>query len=449
VNRTPQARSRRAWALIGGALLLGGGFASTPAFAGDSASTGASVGGSATAPNIECGWALPDANKDWSGATKMQYLNDDTPLVGAGSPCVATTDGTEEATMPTPYNTRLIDIKPNAHDEPTQAYVELWGAIDTTNASPSVYFDVYHPDGTQKTQIDAAKYASSANPAACAGPPGMFTATQTTGQLTAGAVAAIQAECQTQAKQLYYGAFGISKHQPWGLYKIVLTAAAASGSSSTKTFFIYVMPFSNLEKDFTSVSFGAVTANSHFETNTGNFTFDGVDNASNQAYSVRNTGNAGIGLGIKFASMCLDSLPNNSVSCTDNKRIDHFDGKFGVGTTLNLQSIGNVSLGSSLISDLASEAKPAPYGPVNNFDNDYKRTLCPNDVGKLEFSIWTENIQAGSYSAANGVQLVARTLSEPASLCATDNGSVYPANRGLPASAIVTTPKSTNHWPVV
>ncbi len=448
MNRTPQARSRRAWALIGGALLLGGGFASTPVFAADSASTGASVGGSINAPKIECAWALPDANKSWTGDTKMQYLDDDTPLVGAGSPCVATDDGTEEATMPTEYNTQLIDIQPNAHDLPTQAYVELWGAIDTSTAAARVYFDVYHPDGSQKTQIDASKFASSRTPGKCSGPRGMFGAAQSTGQLTSGAVAAIQAECQTQTKQLYYGAFGISKHQPWGRYKIVMSAFASGTKTSTMTFYIYVLPFSNFEKDFTSVQFGEVQPDAHIETGTGNFTFDGVDTPGNQAFSVRNTGNAGIGLGVRFASMCLDSLPDNAVSCTDLKRIDHFDAKFGVGTTLNLQSIGG-TLRSSVPSNLASEAKPAPFGAVAQFDNSIKRTLCPNDVGKLEFSIYTEGIQIGSYSAANGIQLVYRTLAEPSSQCPTDNGSVYPSNRGFPTSLLGPTPKSTDHWTIV
>ena len=442
VNTIQKTRLGRGWALVGGVALLGLGMVASPANA-QNASTGASVGGSATAPNIECAWALNDSNKTW--VDKMQYGNDDSPTTGAGSPCVPTTDGSDAATMPNPYNTVMIDVKPNAHDEPTQQYVELWGAIDTNNANPSVYFDVYHPDGTQKIQIDATKYASSANPAGCVGPSGMFGAAQTTGQLTAGAVTNIITECQNQTKQLWYGAFGISKHQPWGKYRITLTAAAAGGGAAVQTYFIYVLPFSNLEKDFTTVSFGSVGPNSHHVTGTGNFVFDGANNAANNRYSVRNTGNAGIALGVKFASMCLSTLLDNGVSCTDDKRIDQFDAKFGVGVAANLQSIGHVSLASALPSLLTSNAKPAPFGPEHQFDLDYKRTLCPNDVGKMEFSIWTENIQAGSYSAANGIQLVGR----PNPICATDLGSVYVANRGLPQFGDPATPISATHWPIV
>ena len=417
------------------------GMVASPANA-QNASTGASVGSSATAPHIECAWALNDANKTW--ADQMQYGNDDTPTVGAGSPCVATTDGTDEATMPNPYTTVMIDVKPNAHDEPTQQYVELWGALDTNNVNPAVYFDVYHPDGTQKVQIDATKYASSANPGNCVGPQGMFGAAQTTGQLTAGAVSAITVECQTQTKQLWYGAFGISKHQPYGRYRITLTAAAAGGGAEVQTYFINVLPFSNLEKDFATVNFGAVGPNSHYETGTGNFVFDSpANNAANNKYSVRNTGNAGIALGVKFASMCGDYLAGGS--CTDAKRIDQFDARFGVGFPVNLQSIGNVSLATAIPSNLASTANPAPFGNEAQFDATLARTLCPNDVGKMEFSIWTENIQAGAYSAPNGIQLVSR----PNAICPTDLGHVYTSNLGLPQFGAPATPISTTHWPAV
>ncbi len=439
VTTMRKTRVGRGWAVVGGVVLLGMGMVASPANA-QNASTGASVGGGATAPHIECAWALNDVNKTWNDV--MQYGNDDTPGVGAGSPCLATTDGSDEATMPSPYTTVMIDVKPNAHDEPTQAYVELWGALDTNNANPSVYFDVYHPDGTQKVQIDAKKYASSATPEYCGGPQGMFANAQTTGQLTAGAVSNIITECQNQTKQLWFGAFGISKHQPWGKYRITMTAAAAGGGAEVQTFYIYVLPFSNLEKDFTSVNFGAVGPNSHYVTGTGNFTFDGANNSTNNKYSVRNTGNAGIALGVKFASMCLSTLQENAVSCTDAKRIDQFDARFGVGVAANLQSIGSVSLATSIPSLLVSTANPAPFGPEAQFDAALARTLCPNDVGKMEFSIWTENIQGGAYSAANGIKIIAR----PNPLCPTDLGAVYVANRGLPQFGDPATPISTSHW---
>ncbi len=437
MRTTRQSRLGRGTALLAGVFLLEGGVLATPALADNQATTGATVGTSTSPPTIDCGWALNDFNHNW--ADYQQYGQDDAPSAGAGSPCVD--DGTLAAKMTAnPYLPKVIDIKPNAHDEPTQAYVELWGAVTSNNQNPIVYFDVYHPDGTLKKQVDARKYASSLNPDACAGPTGMFAATQATGQATADAVAVIIDHCKFQQKSLWYGAFGISKHQPSGLYKIVLHAASAGGAEATQTFYINVIPFMNLEKDFTSVTFGNVGPNSHYtQLGTGNFFFEGKDLAGNQYTSVRNTGNTGVGLGVKFASMCLST----AASCTNDKRIDHFDVKFGVGSLPNLLSLGSVDLATSLESHLYSDLKPAPLGPQHDFPLDFERTLCPNDVGKIEFSIWTENIQGGIYSAdPAGIQLVAR----PNPICLTDNGSVYPANRGLPQFGNPPTPVSNTHW---
>jgi hypothetical protein len=466
--KTIQTRRGRIVALAGGLTLLAGGFA-VPATAqslnsttGGNATTGATVGSGTTAPIIECAWALNDYNHNWNTTTaaprRMQYGNDDSPSVGAGSPCVD--DGFGQAKMTSnPYTTKVIDVKPNAHDEPSEQFVELWGGITSNNQNPSVYFDVYHPDGTLKKQIDAAKYASAAlddeeNPV-CDGPPGMFAAANATGQITYGAQSNMIGECRFQQKSFWYAAFGISKHQPNGLYRVVLTAAAAGGLKSTQTIYINVQGFMNLEKDFTNVSFGSVGINSHYTQNgTGNFNFEGADLPGNQMTSVRNTGNTGVALGVRFASMCLTT----AASCSDAKRIDHFDAKFGVGILPNLQSLGDTSLATALLSyndpaipggpNFLTDTLPAALGPQHNFDLDIKRTLCPNDVGKLEFSIWTENIEGGNYDSGNatGIQLVAR----PNPICLTDQGKVYPANLGTPQFGNPPTPFSSTHWaPIV
>jgi hypothetical protein len=448
--KTIQTRRGRIVAMAGGLTLLATGL-TVPAMAqttSQNATTGANVGGNATAPIIECAWALNDYNHDWTSSTAtpnlMQYGQDDTPTVSAGSPCID--DGAGQAKMVSnPYMTKVIDVKPNAHDVPTEQWVELWGAITSNNSNPNVYFDIYHPDTTLKVQVDATKYADSSTPARCAGPSGMFSAAQATGQLTYTATTNMQGECQFQQKSFWYGAFPISKHQPNGKYKIIMHAAAANGGESLQEFYINVVGFMNLEKDFTNVDFGPVAANSHYtQLGTGNFIFEGADLPGNQKTSVRNTGNSGVNLGVKFASMCLTT----AASCTDDKRIDHFDAKFGVGFLSNLESKGNVDLATSLVSDLASVAKPAPLGPQHNFKTDLARTLCPNDVGKLEFSIWTENIQSGNYNSGGGagIQLVA--VSNTA-LCPTDLGSVYTTNLGSPVFTYPpVVPTSTNHWAI-
>ncbi len=430
-------RMRRRLALLTGLALAVGGAAASPASAnsngGLDSGTTTDVGGTAQAPVIQCTWALTDIDHNWKSTPKMTYGLDDDPVVDAGFPCVD--NGAGGATMPNPYSSASMTVvRPNADDEPTEAYVELWGAVSSSNANPIVYFDVYHPDGSFKTQIDANQYANSSNPTACNGPTGMFQAALDNKELTSAAIANIKNECMYQQKGLYYGAFGISKHQPYGTYTIKMTAASAGGASTTSTILITVLPFYQLEKDFTTVNFGNVGPNSHYwQPTPGDFTWDGTNSPTNQKTSVRNTGNAGIGLDVRFASMCLTSAP----SCTDDKRIDHFDAKFGK-VLAGMQSQGNTSLATALISDLTSNAKPAPYGAWYPFDNDINRTLCPNDVAKIEFSIWTENIQAGTYSAIpNGVGLRAR----PNAICPTDNGGVYLAN-GYTGN----TPTSNSPW---
>lgn len=432
-------RMRRRLALLTGLALAVGGAAASPASAnsnnnnGLDAGTTTQVGGATQAPVIECTWALTDVDHSWKSTPKMTYGLDDNPVADAGFPCVD--DGAGGATMPNPYSAaNMTSVRPNADDLPTEAYVELWGAVSSSNANPIVYFDVYHPDGSLKVQIDATQYANSANPTACNGPAGMFQAALDNKELTSAAIANIKNECMYQQKGLYYGAFGISKHQPYGIYRIEMTAASAGGAATTQTIFIEVLPFYQLEKDFTTVDFGTVGPNSHFwQPTTGDFTWDGTNSSTNQNTSVRNTGNAGIGLDVRFASMCLTTAP----SCTDDKRIDHFDAKFGK-VIAGMQSMGHTGLASALQSNLASTNKPAPYGNWYSFDNDINRTLCPNDVAKIEFSIYTENIQAGTYSAIpNGIGLRAR----PNAKCPTDLGAPYMAN-GYTGD----TPTSTEHW---
>jgi hypothetical protein len=441
MTQTEQSRhrTRRRLALLTGLALVAGGAAASPASANgnggiDSGST-TDVGGNAQAPIIECSWALNDVDHNWKSTPKMTYGLDDDPVADAGFPCVD--DGAGAATMPSNYtSSSMIVVKPNADDDPSEAYVELWGAVSSSNANPIVYFDVYHPDGTLKAQIDATQYANSSNPSACDGPTGMFQAALDNKELTSAAIANIKDECRYQQKGLYYGAFGISKHQPYGTYTVNITAATAGGAATTHSMLITVLPFYQLEKDFTTVNFGTVGPNSHYwQPTAGDFDWDGTNNATNQKTSVRNTGNAGIGLDVRFASMCLTTAP----SCTDDKRIDHFDAKFGK-VIAGMQSMGNTGLAFALESNLASTAKPAPYGNWYSFDNDINRTLCPNDVAKIEFSIYTENIQAGTYSAIpSGIGLRARPNAE----CPTDDGSVYLAN-GYTGN----TPTSNEHWSV-
>lgn len=417
--RSSLTRRRRGGAIAIAVGLMAAGLVAAPtALAQSDVDTSANVGGGSAAPIIECSWALNDSNHNWTDF--MNYGLDDAPSNVAGFPCIAAGDAATQADGAFP----TIQVRPNASDLPTEAYVELWAAVDSNNpAATIVYFDVDHPDGTQKTQVEATLYASSSQPANCEGPAGMFDAAAGNGLITAQARSNIVAECKFQQKGLYYAAFGISKHQPHGKYNIEVHAATAGGQESILNYGIEVLSFYQLEKDFTEIGFGAVTANSHFwQDGAGNFVWDGVDNATNTASTVRNTGNAGVGLSVRFSSMCLVGTANPSTTgCTDAKRIDHFDAKFGAREISNMQAIGSTNIATSLTSNLGSTANPAPPGAWYNFDDTLGRVLCPNDTGKVEFSIWTEGIQVGEYRAPGGIGLMAR----PVPLCPTDNGSAY------------------------
>jgi hypothetical protein len=420
INRRRGLLIASAMGLVASTLTVAAAGAAAPD---ESIGTGASLGGGGTAPVIECAWALDDTDANWNSSPQMTYgALDDNPSVGGGFPCVA--DGVAATQIDGAQNT--IQVLPNADDNPTEKWVELWAAVRSTASATTVYFDVYHPDGSFKVQIDGTKYADSSVPERCLGPAGMFDKAQGDQLITQQARQNIVLECQNQQKGLYYGAFGISKHQPYGSYRIEAHAATGGGEVVVLTYYITVLPFYQLEKDFTNVNFGPITANSHWwQPTPGDFVWDGVDNAANQKTTVRNTGNAGIGLSVRFSSMCLASAPDGPTGCTDAKRIDRFDAKFGARQVSNMLAIGNVSYDSALTSNLQSSAKPAPPGPWYSFGDDLARVLCPNDTGKIEFSVWTKAaLPGGSYSAPNGIGLLAR----PLGLCPTDRGAPYLAN---------------------
>ena len=396
--------------------------------------TSATVGsGGGTAPNIQCAWALNDIDHNWTNF--MQYGNDDDHPDGPnapagvtdGAPCVA--DGVL-ADQEDGW-TDVIEVKPNAHDLPTLAYVELWAAVTSNSPSSTIVrWDVYHPDGTPKVQIDGTRYTT--DPTRCAGPTGMLNAAVSTGQMTSGARSNIVAECTNQQKNYWYGAFPISKHQPYGTYRIEVTASIAGGAQTVLTYYITVMSFYQLEKDFNTVDFGSVGVNNHYwQTPAGDFAF------GSGGPTLRNTGNAGIGLDVSFDPLCKQAP--GVTSCSDLKRIDLFDALFGARVLGNVQYkgtnpdgtpnaalalAGNTNQTGSVVNN-APDTNPALW---HSFDNTFERTLCPNDVGKFQASIYTQSIETGSYSG----ELFLRGRLNPA--CPTDVGSVYNAAPTIPAT---------------
>jgi len=433
-SNSTRTRRRRRWS---GAMLAFAALAASAsaASAQTEVDTQAEVGGGGTTtPVIECGWALNDVDHNWTADPTLQdYGQDDDapdgPNAPAGNtdaaPCVVSGD---QATQADGW-TDVIAVKPNAHDEPTFAFVELWAAVSSNSPQNTIVrWDVYHPDDSFKVQIDGTRYTT--DPTRCFGPTGMYGAAIATGQLTTAATENLIQECAQQHKNLWYGAFPISKHQPYGPYRIVLTASLAGGGSTTLTYYIDVLSFFNLEKDFDTIDYGSVSANNHYwQVTPGDFNFGAG------GPTVRNTGNAGIGLDVSFDPLCKQGVP----ACTDVKRIDKFDAHFGARTGGNLQYIGTEPNGIPNTA-LALGGNVHPTGVVTNngpdtvppiwhsFDDHIKRTLCPNDVGKFEASIYVELIESGTYAG----EIFLRGRPNP--ICATDRGAPYNAAPTLAAT---------------
>lgn len=340
--------------------------------------------GNATAgainPVIECAWVLNDSDHNWGSSPSQTYGQDDNLRTPSPAPCAL--PGPTQSPTGSPA-TIHIDVNPNAHDQPTLEWIELWMAADYQlglNNITDVNWHVYHPgpandgNGTLKVQVHGAREQN------CSGPTGMFAATVATGQATSAAVNdannGMVALCQQNVKGFWFGAFPLSKHQPWGVYKIVGTALTNSGSSATITYYFNVQPTIALDKDFASVNYGQLAPNSDISI-AGDLTFSTANRPT-----LANRGNAGMEIALEFDPMCSTS-PNTV--CADqpapnanSKRIDIFDAKFGVHPA-------NLVTRDPIVATLANNTDRVNFGsPAAR-----NQTLCPNDLGKLDLSVHT------------------------------------------------------------
>jgi hypothetical protein len=374
---------------------------------------------------IECSWALEDVDSDFRNGMDYYfggYAGDSTPGVRPEfEPCYGNPPNQEQGIV-------HIDVWPNSHDEPTEQYVELWAAVDFIG-NPNdpvnlltVDWEVYHPDGSLKFQVPGRNYAD------CYGPAGMFDAAIDTGQIEPSSIQSeegfvtdtIQNLCFQGAKYLYYGAFPISKHQPYGEYTIVAKANDNYGSSQLE-YRINVLPFYDLQTDFDSVNWPVLTRNSHRRV-IGDFLFSTPDRPT-----VVNRGNAGIGIEVRLSDMCLAGFEAQCYT-VDTKRIDRFDSAFGVRHDV-LVAVGDTQNRPNVVTgDQGSDPIPGGEWMYFNVEGDIQadQSLCPNDKGKVEFSLYTKPGQeAGDYNGTVSVRAVPLMNTPDGSYCPTDNGSVY------------------------
>ena len=468
--------------LAGATTFAASGLASAQVPPVDNHQTNATVGGSGGAlTRIECGWALPDMVQTSTDATVPLFnygaagaAHDDNARVPAPTPCTSVV-GTEARPtqtsvtgVPTVQNIQ-VDVTPNLDDRVGGVdhlrWIELWAAIDGAgelNPNAVVNWQVYHPDSSFKVQVEGTNYTPDDSLTQCSGPTGMFTAAVETNQIQTTAVSnltqqhdSLQDYCLNSEKDLYYGAFALSKHQPWGFYRIV--ANVVNGNSvSTLTYYLYVQPVVGFAKDFTDVNFtdatsGPLSSGANINI-TGNTIWDPAalvsPNSINRP-SVQSTGNTAITVEMAYTNMCLQLATTPATSdCGPAKEVTNFDGKLGSEPrTVESRAVAN---GPS-----PSSSSPAT-GPYMNFvgaattaaGSQRFRTLCPNDVFKIDFSLHTPpSLLPGIYKgnvllrvlglggtpATNAAQITPATPGEAPVPCPTDVGNVYNPALGLPA----------------
>lgn len=358
-------------------------------------------------PSIECAWALPDMSSTDTATPAIQYTNafgdsdDDVPQKTT-SPCDLPGGGLH----PTQPNgaTHTVQVRPNPEDQPEARRIELWAAVDGPNGDvgsiTGVFFKVFHPDGSFKLEVDPPQVGQPMDPGVtrpvsryapnvpvdpkCAGPAGMFAAAgpQTTpnpgatGQLTDKAInqttpdQGIVALCRQGVKALYTGEFQVSKHQPCGPYKVEVHALN-NGAEDVQTYYLDIICFFSLAIDFNAINWGTVTSTSNPVVG-GDLNFQP---ATSTAPTIKNVGNSGMGLSLTFTAM---TIPGQAGS----KTINRFDAKFG-RSAATLQTLDPIIAGQ-------------PASGV--FDTDRERTLCSNELGKLDVSLHPDSfVSPGHY----------------------------------------------------
>lgn len=403
-------------------------------------------------PLIECAWALPDPNNNWGDfmngyRTAGSTANDDQPRTRPATPPCSNpgvgTDGTKpaQANQPAVATAPIhIQVTPNIDDQPTLRWIELWAAVDSTSVGTIVNWKVYHPDGSFKVQVDGTNYTPGSNQTACSGPSGMFDMAINTGQLDSASTMnntpqihdSLQDYCKQNVKDFYYGAFGLSKHQPYGKYRIEATAIKpANGGESTLIYWIEVLPVMSLAKDFGGLNFPAMAAG-----NTYNIDGDTIWQNEDGGPTLQNQGNAGLTVEMTYTNLCLLVGSPSVRDCGPAKRIHHFDG--GLGTSIN--TVEHRDPIPSADNDVDAMNLPG-QGFLPGLDTGTGpryRTLCPNDLAKIDFSVHTPlALQKGDYAGNVHLKVVASKL------CPTDVGSVYKPPFNDPNVTVNTTFKGT------
>jgi len=342
--------------------------------------TEAEVDSAGTAGHIECAWALPDV--DDLASNGVQYGDDDDPALEPtpAFPC----DLPEAGGKPEQDEgvKRMIQVLPNTHDQTgnppvdSEKAVQLWAAVDHPAGVQNiddVYWKVFHADDSPKVQV----HGAAVPVAGCGTQTDMFSAANTTGQVSNAAITDSQdglvALCQEQVKRFYSAVFTISKHQPCGEYRIETHVVSNGVEAPVKNYYIDVLCFFDLNVDFAAIDWGQIVPGST-KVVAGNTVFQSGDARP----SVQNRGNTGMGVGIEYAPLVQQNtaLP---------KVVTAFDACFG-------RSAATIQCQDPIVADTTTDLDRF------DFDSDRERTLCANEVGKLDLSVHPQaGLPNGSY----------------------------------------------------
>jgi hypothetical protein len=373
--------------------------------------TSAEVSGDGVAPIIECKWELPDmesgdgANDPYPDVT-FEYVrdavheHDDSPLGPTPlHPCSLPATGTPRMVNGA---TGMMTITANPGDLPEERRFQLWMAVDHPNgisAIDDVYWDVFHPDGSPKTQVHGIKVptAECGSLGLSTTPGSMFEAAHHTGQISAAAIddpnRGIVTMCHEQVKAIYYAEWTISKEQPCGQYRVVAHAISEGVQAPTITNWFNVVCFISGEVDFEELDWGSIEPG-RTDRIAGNLLWEPPDSI---APTVRNVGNIGLEPAVRFDRMCSTTLPIP-------KCIDQFDVSFG-RSPATLQHID-----------------PLFAGETVNFDNNRNRVLCADELGKIDFSIHPPSTLPGDVYQG-GVEITFLAVRD---VCAADQEDILP-----------------------
>jgi hypothetical protein len=344
----------------------------------------AKVSGAGLAPIIECKWELPDMQSGDGtanpypdptfeyGTAANAHTHDDSPLAPTPlHPCsLPAAPATGTARMANGA-TGMMTITANPGDTPELRRFQMWMAVDHPTGIGSiddVYWDVFHPDGSPKTQVHGIKVPTEAcgrlGSSTLAGT--MFEAAHHTGQIAASAIddphRGIVAMCQEQVKAIYWGEWTISKEQPCGQYEVVAHAVSNGVQATTITNWFNVVCFISGELDFEELDWGTISPGAT-DVVPGDTVWDPTDS---DRPTVRNIGNIGLEPAVRFGLMCSTTLPIR-------KCIEQFDVSFGRSPAV-LQHIDPIFANETV-----------------DFDNERDRVLCADELGKIDFSIHPPN----------------------------------------------------------